>query len=127
MKDRNWIGEACKAVGCKKKDLLSSRVVEGEGGEVTEIVLIVGPVGYKKIVPVGDLAAPPPVTTHVEAPVQAVAFEDLVGERVYAILVKKNLADRAALEAMTNADLEAIEGLGRASVQAIRAALEQLG
>lgn len=61
MTDQGKIKAACKVVGCKEKDLLHSRL-RGE-----TVILIVGPVGFKHIVPFADLAAPPPVTTKVEA------------------------------------------------------------
>jgi hypothetical protein len=70
MEDKAKIKAACVVVGCTEKDLLASRLTEGA------VVLIVGPVGFKHIVPFGDLAAPPPVTTQVEAekaPVRAKA------------------------------------------------------
>lgn len=55
------IKAACVVVGCKEKDLLVSRLTK------VAVVLVVGPVGYKHIIPFADLAAPPPVTTKVEA------------------------------------------------------------
>lgn len=61
MEDKAKIKAACVVVGCKEKDLLASRLTD------VAVVLIVGPVGYKRIVPLADLAAPPPVTTKVEA------------------------------------------------------------
>ena len=70
MVDRDKIRAACVVVGCKEEDLLHSRLRK------ETVVLIVGPVGYKHIVPFADLAAPPPVTTKVEAeeaPVAAAA------------------------------------------------------
>ena len=59
--DKKKIAAACKIVGCKQKDLLASRIA----GEF--VILIVGPVGFKKKVPFSDLGAPEPVTTQVEA------------------------------------------------------------
>ena len=75
MEDKAKIKAACVVVGCKEKDLLKSRLTD------VAVILIVGPVGYKHIVPFADLAAPPPVTTEVEAetgPVAAAAVEDAV-------------------------------------------------
>lgn len=60
MDDKGRIKAACDVVGCKEKDLLHSRI----GKDV--VVLIVGPVGFKHVIPFADLAAPPPVTTKVE-------------------------------------------------------------
>ena len=68
MENKAKIKAACDVVGCKEKDLLHSRLTD------VAVVLIVGPVGFKRVVPFADLAAPPPVTTKVEgkkAPVRA--------------------------------------------------------
>jgi hypothetical protein len=110
---------ACKIEGCKPKDLLASRVTD------REVILIVGPVGFKKRYPLGDLgvgfdeiaqASEPPTT-----------FEGLVSPRIWGILVEADLTDPTTLDEMTNTDLEGVEGLGRASVKEIREALSQLG
>lgn len=68
MENKAKIAAACKVMGCKVKDLMHSRI-RGE-----TVILVVGPVGFKHIVPFADLAAPPPVTTKVAgeaAPVRA--------------------------------------------------------
>ena len=111
---------ACKIEGCKPKDLLSHRVTS------THVIMIVGPVGWKKIVAIEDLGLAPtvPVAAASEPPA---TFEGLVGGRIWAILVEAGLTDPAALAGMTNTDLEGVEGLGRASVREIREALDHLG
>jgi hypothetical protein len=109
---------ACKLEGCKVKDLLSHRVTS------THVIMIVGPVGFKKIVALEDLTGFERVAEVSEPPA---TFEGLVGGRIWGILVEAKLTDPAALGEMTNTDLEGVEGLGRASVKEIREALSQLG
>jgi len=109
---------ACKLEGCKPKDLLAHRVTS------THVIMIVGPVGFKKIVARQDLTDFEDVVQVSEPPA---TFEGLVGARVWAILSDKGLTDPATLDGMTNTDLEDVEGLGRASVKEIREALDRLG
>lgn len=75
MEDKAKIAAACKVVGCKQKDLLHSRLTD------VAVILIVGPVGFKRIVPFADLAAPSPVTTKVEAKAAPVAAEKAPARR----------------------------------------------
>lgn len=114
------IKAACKFEGCKKKALLNSRVTS------THVILIVGPVGFKKIVAIEDLGVAPtvPVMAASEPPT---TFEGLVGPRIWAVLEKAKLTDPKTLQGKTNTELEEeVEGLGRASVGRVRKALEQL-
>lgn len=111
---------ACKLEGCKKKDLLSSRVTS------THVIMIVGPVGWKKIVAIEDLGLAPAVP-QAAASEPPTTFEGLVGGRIWAILAEADLTDPAKLDEMTNTDLEGVPGLGRASVKEIREALDRLG
>jgi hypothetical protein len=113
---------ACKIEGCKPKDLLSHRVTS------THVIMIVGPVGFKKIVAVEDLGVGPvSFENTVEASEPPATFEGLVSPRIWGILVEAKLTDPEALQGKTNTDLEGVEGLGRASVREIREALDQLG
>lgn len=115
------IKAACKLEGCKKKDLFKSRVTS------THVILIVGPVGFKKVVAIEDLGLAPavPVVAASEPPM---TFEGLVGPRVWAILQREKLTDPDKLRTITNTELEdTVEGLGRASVGKLREALDQLG
>jgi hypothetical protein len=111
---------ACKIEGCKPGDLLASRVTD------REVILIVGPTGFKRRYPVADLR-PENYEDVAEDSEPPTTFEGLVGGRIWALLVEADLADPAALGEMTNTDLEGVPGLGRASVKEIREALDQLG
>jgi len=111
---------ACKVEGCKPKDLLAHRVTS------THVIMIVGPVGFKKIVAVEDLGVAPAVP-EAEASEPPTTFEGLVGGRIWGILVEAGLTDPTTLRGKTNTDLEGVEGLGRASVKEIREALDRLG
>jgi hypothetical protein len=118
-KDR-LLKAACKLEGCKPKDLLSHRVTS------THVIMIVGPVGFKKIVAVEDLGLAP-VVPEAQVSEPPATFEGLVGGRIWAILSEANLTDPATLGEKTNTELEGVPGLGRASVKEIREALDQLG
>jgi hypothetical protein len=111
---------ACKLEGCRPKDLLAHRVTS------THVIMIVGPVGFKKIVARQDLE-PRDFEDVAQVSEPPATFEGLVGGRIWAILAEADLTDPAALDEMTNTDLEGVPGLGRASVKEIREALEQLG
>jgi hypothetical protein len=111
---------ACKIEDCKRKDLLASRVTD------KEVILIVGPVGFKRRYPVADLM-PENYEDVAEDSEPPATFEGLVGPRIWGILVEAKLTDPAALGEKTNTALEDVPGLGRASVKEIREALDQLG
>lgn len=130
--DKERIKAACKVVNCKLKDLLKSRLTD------KAVVLIVGPVGYKYVVPFADLdlgrgpfvaeveAMEPPTTTVVEG-APAVSFEQMVPVRIWVILEREGLTDPEVLRGMSDRALEGIEDLGRASVKRLREVLERLG
>lgn len=116
------ITAACKVVGCKEKDLLKSRLTD------EAVVLIVGPVGYKHIVPFEDLdLGPPPVAAKVEAPQAPMTFEGLLPKGVWAILEREDLTDPQVVRVTSTRSLEAIPGLGRAAIRKIREAVDKLG
>lgn len=53
--EKDLIKAACRKIGCEEKDLLNSRVT------AEAVILIVGPVGFKKIISLADLDTPAPV------------------------------------------------------------------
>ena len=131
MDEKKLIKAACRVVECKVKDLIKSRLTD------EAVVLIVGPVGYKHIVPFEDLgieaavpnmvASEPPSTARVEAPQPASTFEQMVPLRVWAILEREGLTDPQVLRVTSMRSLEAIDGLGRASIKRLREILDKLG
>lgn len=132
-RDKEKIKAACKMVGCKQKDLLKPARLTDEA-----VVLIVGPVGYKHVIPFVELdlgrgpfvaeveAMEPPTTSEVEG-APAVSFEQLVPPDVWVILKREGLTDPEALRGKSDRALERIGGLGRATVKRLRQILEQLG
>jgi len=121
--DDRLIEAACKIEGCEVADLLYSRVRE-DG----RVVLVIGPAGRKRVVdiPSDDISEQPPVTTVVEA-LEPPTFTELLPRRLLVILAEHGLEDPERLQGMSNSELEAVPGIGRAAVKEIREALERLG
>jgi hypothetical protein len=127
MTDDKLIEAACKIEDCRVADLLYSRVRE-DG----RVVLIIGPAGRKRVVDIaaGDISADdmseePPVTTADVGP--GPVFAELVPKRLLVILAKHGLDNPEVLREMSNSELEALPGIGRAAVKQIRGVLDQLG
>jgi hypothetical protein len=118
------IEAACAIEGCTVADLLYSRVRD-DG----LVVLIIGPAGRKRVVEVpgaGDVEEPP-VTTVLDEVGPPPTFTELVPQRLLLILREHGLDDAEVVKGMSNKELEALPGIGRAAVRQIRGVLQQLG